>query len=213
MDKLQFRRFTTEDIPECAQMIADTWPISNVIPKEGVIDLVQTFLDFFRLYSTWLEVVCTSGKVIGFLFGKINRDYGMGDRFKAFFAILATVIRAFAGRYGTIPKRFTLLRKLVLTIIKTLLNSPKADGEVILFVVDCKYRGKGIGRMLMDRFLDVAKRKNAKIITLCTEQKTCNWKFYEIYGFKRYRTFYDDLIAYVINEDTNSFIYVIDLPR
>lgn len=211
MDKLQFRKFNIKDTSKCSELAVDAWPVvSAVASKEDTIKFMNVLIDLSRLFSTWLEVVCISENIIGFLFGRIDSDYRMKDKFKAFFSILSIVIKIIVGGYGRISKRFTLLRKLILTEIKVVRNRPKSDGEVTLFVVDSKYRGKGIGRMLMDRFIDTVKSKNARVITVYTEQGS-NWKFYEIYGFRKYSTFYDDLTSYVRNEDVKGFIYAIDL--
>jgi len=212
MDELQFREVTTKDIRKCAEITADAWfVVSNVMPKEDVVKFWSAFINLFRTFSTRSEVALISGNIVGLLFGRIDRDYGMKDKFKLFFSVSAIFIGIITGKYGRVSKRFTFLRKLILTEIKVLRNNPKSDGEVTLFVVDSKYRGKGIGRILMDRFLDAAKKKNAKVIVVNTGQRLANWKFYEIYGFKRYGAFHDDLVSYVMNEDAENLIYTIDL--
>ena len=49
--------------------------------------------------------------------------------------------------------------------------------------MDENYRGNGIGKKLMNRFIDYAKQNNAKSVYLITDEN-CNWKFYQIVGFE-----------------------------
>ncbi|MCG2821465.1 MAG: GNAT family N-acetyltransferase [Candidatus Atribacteria bacterium] len=209
MDELRFREFDAKDISKCSELVVDAWPIVNALgTKEDVNKFISIFIELTLLSSTWREVVCVSDNIIGLLFGRINSDYR--NKFKAFFSILSIGMKIILWKYKGVSKRLTLLRKIISTEIKVMLNSPKSDGEVTFFIVDSKYRGKGIGRMSMDRFIDTAKKKNAKMISVYTEQES-NWRFYENYGFRKYRTFYDDMTSFFRKEDINGFIYTINL--
>jgi len=218
MNKPQFRKFSMKDISRCSELAAEEWAIvSASLSKEDAIKSTKVLINTSRKFCTWLEVVCISDNVIGFLFGRINSDYNMKNKIMAFFSMFALPIKVIIGRFGIAgiykrpSKRFTFFKKLILNDIKVMRNHPKkTDGEINLFFVDSKYRGKGIGRMLMDRFIDNAKNKNAKVITAYTVQ-IGNWKFYETYGFKRYSTFDDDLTSYIKNENVKGFVYAIDL--
>jgi len=217
VDKLQFRRTMSADIPKCSEIFSDTWPTKSDVASRGDANKFKNaFINVARWNSTWSEVACISNNIVGFLFGRINSDFRLKNRFKMFFSILVIFISIISGKYGVLEtngklsERFTFLKKFILSEIKIIKNHPKSDGEVILVVVGSNYKGKGIGKMLMDRFIDDAKSKNAKVITVYAVQSS-NWKFYEIYGFRKYATFYDDMTSYAGNEDVRGFIYMIDL--
>jgi ribosomal protein S18 acetylase RimI-like enzyme len=212
-DKLQIRKFNKEDTLRCSELAADAWPIvSTWVPKKDVVKFMHSYVEIYKLQSTWLEVACISGNIVGFLFGRVNTDYKMIAKIKAFFSILAIGIKIISGRYGNVSKPFTLLWKFDLNELKVKRNTPKSDGEVVLFVVDSKYRGRGIGKVLMDRFMETAKNKNANVISVYTNTEA-NWRFYEKYGFKKYSAFYDDLTSYFKNEEVKGFVYTIGIQH
>jgi hypothetical protein len=106
---------------------------------------MHLYVEICKLESTWLEVAYISGNIVGFLFGRVNTDYKMIAKIKAFFSILAIGIKIIFGRYGSVSKPFTLLWKFELNELKVKRNTPKSDGEVVLLVVDSKYKGMVMG--------------------------------------------------------------------
>jgi ribosomal protein S18 acetylase RimI-like enzyme len=210
---LDFRAFRGDDAPECSQFAAEAWPIlSALVPAEDVVKFMRAYVEVSRLASTWREVARISERVVGFLFGRINADYTRITVLKAFFFCLIIGVKVILGRYGHLARPLTFLKKFMRATLKVQRNAPRSDAEVVLFVVDSKHRGKGIGTALMDRFVSAAKDKKTKVIMLSTDPLS-NWKFYEKYGFKRYSTFEDDLNSYIKNEDVESYIYAIGIDR
>ena len=67
--------------------------------------------------------------------------------------------------------------------------------------------------MLIDRFLHTARDVGSTLATVYTDDKMSNWQFYEKYGFRRVRTFHDDVTTYFCNVDSTGIIYVLDLKR
>lgn len=58
------------------------------------------------------------------------------------------------------------------------------DGEVSLLIVDKNYRGKGIGKKMINKIFEYAKEDNMKNIEILTDE-SCNFKFYENCGCKK----------------------------
>ncbi|MCI8361630.1 MAG: GNAT family N-acetyltransferase [Clostridia bacterium] len=58
------------------------------------------------------------------------------------------------------------------------------DGEISLLIVDKKYRGKGIGKKMINRIFEYAKKDKMKNIEILTDE-SCNFKFYENCGCKK----------------------------
>lgn len=58
------------------------------------------------------------------------------------------------------------------------------DGEISLLIVDKNYRGKGIGKKMINKIFEYAKKDNMKNIEILTDE-SCNFKFYENCGCKK----------------------------
>ena len=55
--------------------------------------------------------------------------------------------------------------------------------EITLFISRNGYRGQGMGRMLMDAYIESLKMKNLKVAIVCTDT-ALSYYFYESYGFE-----------------------------
>ena len=58
------------------------------------------------------------------------------------------------------------------------------DGELSIIIVDKKYRGKGIGKKLFARMIQLAKRDKMNKMVILTDE-TSNYSFYERKGLKK----------------------------
>ena len=68
----------------------------------------------------------------------------------------------------------------------------------------------GIGKTLMSRYIEKVKSENRKNIYLYTDIES-NWMFYEKFGFKRFRDFYDNGLSFISGKKIHSFIYCMQL--
>jgi GNAT superfamily N-acetyltransferase len=209
--EVTFRPFRVHDLSECSRLAADAWPaMASLVPEEEAVRFMRSYVELSRCASTWLEVACIGKKVVGFLFGSIDSDNNRVAELKGIISSLVVVAKVLTGRYGRLSRPLTLLRKYLATDRKVERSSSASDAEVELFVVGSPHRGKGIGKALMDRFVAVAERKKAKVITVYTDPLS-NWTFYEKYGFRRSSTFEDDFNSYLKREDLKGFIYAIEI--
>lgn len=55
------------------------------------------------------------------------------------------------------------------------------DGEITVLIVDKKYRGKQLGKNLLNKIFDMARRDNMKNIQILSDE-SCNYQFYETLG-------------------------------
>lgn len=209
MKEVQFRNFHKKDIENLAKLAVDAWPIvSSLVPVQDIPKLMKAYVQINRIGSTWLEVAMIDDKIVGFLFGRLNKDYTALDRIKSIIPSLWILLKIRLGKYGKLAEPMTFLKQLMATEQKVQFHTPQADGEVMLFVVDSSHRGKGIGRALLNRFLKRARFLNSRLISVYTDPLS-NWRFYEKYGFERYGTFIDDLNTYIKKTETEGFIYII----
>jgi ribosomal protein S18 acetylase RimI-like enzyme len=210
LGEVTFRPFRVHDLSECSRLAADAWPaMATLVPEEEGAKFMRSYVELSRSASTWLEVACIGKSVVGFLFGSIDADCNIVAELKAFISSLVVGVKVLTGSYGRLSRPLTLLRKYLATERKVERPSSASDAEVELFVVGSPHRGKGIGKALMDRFVAVAERKKARVITVYTDPLS-NWMFYERYGFRRSNTFEDDFNSYLKHEDVKGFIYAIE---
>lgn len=55
------------------------------------------------------------------------------------------------------------------------------DGEITILIVDKQYRGKQIGKKLLNRIFEMAANDNMANIQILSDE-ACNYKFYEVLG-------------------------------
>ena len=207
MEEINFRRFGKSDIYRCAELAIDAWPIvSSLVSVDDVPNLMKAYVDINRVASTWLEVALIENKIIGFLFGKLNPDQKAVDRIISIFPSIFIILKLIIGKYGKLDRPLTFFKHLIATEQKVEHYTPQSDGQIVLFVVDSNYRGRGIGRALLNRFLQRAKYLNLKLISVYTDPLS-NWNFYEKFGFVRHGAFLDDLNTYIKKNETEGFIY------
>ena len=58
------------------------------------------------------------------------------------------------------------------------------DGEVSIWIVDKDYRGKNIGKKLLNKIFKLAREEKMKNLQILTDE-SCNYKFYENLGCKK----------------------------
>jgi GNAT superfamily N-acetyltransferase len=184
--------------------MSSVWTVERDAAK-----VMSAYVEFGHLLSTYWEVACISNEIVGFLFGKMKTARGTATKLEVFYSFMALTAKAILGQYGKLAHPLTVIKKAVSTEAQMKKHQPKSDAIVEFLVVDGAHRGKGIGRALMDRFVDTAKSAGAKTISLYTDE-LCNWGFYEKYGFKRWDAFDSDLNSYLANEEIQGFFYVLE---
>ena len=86
----------------------------------------------------------------------------------------------------------------------------KLKSEITLFTSKRKYRGMGMGRKLMDAYIETVNKNGLKEATVCTDT-SLSYHFYESYGFKIIRTFKMRAYKYSIPEESfTGLIYGIE---
>jgi len=210
--EITFREYEKGDLERCCEIAIKAWPEVFSIARSGEAKFaMEAYVDFYRASSSWQEVACESCSVVGMLFGRVENDIGRLGRFKTFIGEQMVYLRFLAGLYGNLSHRLLLTRKAMSDDRNKAQNSPKADGEVVFFVVDRDHWGHGIGRELMGRFMRHARGRGARRVIVYTNDPGCNWGFYDKYGFKLRSTFRDNFTSYVRNEEVKALIFSIDI--
>jgi len=210
--EVSFRKYRHSDLLSCARISADAWPeTASVSVMEDKVRTMKIYVEFYYYSGTWLDVACIDDQVVGLLFGRIDMDRGLLGRLGSHLGHCKVYLKLLFGRYWRVSDRMKLVRFALSDDRNIMEHSPEADGEVMLFVVDGRFQGRGVGRALMDRFLREARRADSKRITVSTNDVGCNWGFYEKYGFKLQSSFRDSLTSFVRKEEIKNLIFSINL--
>jgi ribosomal protein S18 acetylase RimI-like enzyme len=215
MQGLLFREYTSNDLSRCAQLAAEAWPVKDHI-SEGSERwrIMIPYIEIASSWSNWTDVACLdSGELVGLIFGEIRGRHAEAFPTRIVSSELKASAKFVLGRYGRIERLPTVLWNFLMTEMKLLVNRPDADAEIMLFLVDSKYRGKGIGRVLMDKFVDDAKQEGSTRISVYADDQASNWRFYENYGFERAGVFYDNWSSYFNNNRSMGIRLVLDIGK
>jgi ribosomal protein S18 acetylase RimI-like enzyme len=212
--EVSFRRFQPGDIPALALLARDAWPAR---PAVGSMQLEQAGMEGYVEYSlgasNWTDIACDPNGVIGFLFGRIDNYPGTAIPGKPIAGELPSAIRSFFRKGRMTHWHLSMVWGIVLTDLKLMLNMPDSDASIEMFIVDSKHRGRGVGGQLIDRFLTAAREAGSSMVTVYTDDRMSDWRFYERRGFKRVRTFHDNITSRYSGSDANGIIFTLDLQK
>lgn len=211
-DDILFRQYAPSDLATCAKLAEEAWPYGKTMfSGPSNVSTMTGYIRATLIHSNWTEVATISGEVVGFLFGSIHRQQGS----KSWLKSLREEISMFSGLlfadYIKPDKALLMLFGITMTELKLAINRPKSDAEIEMLIVSAARRGSGIGKALVDRFIDAARRVQASVITVYTDDKTSNWQFYERYGFRKVATFYDNVSSYYADVDSNGIVYALNI--
>jgi len=206
------RQYRSEDRSRCVELAIEAWPgLTSGLPPEIREDFWGMLIDFADGYSDWKEVSCVDGEVVGFLFGRTRPPPSFREAI-GLLRILIEPFRSMRKKAGT-AATIALFSRNILEELNIILKTPESDGEVVFIVVGSGHRGRGIGRMLVDRFIEEAVRRNSKAISVFTTDPGCDWRFYEARGFERVASFDDDVGSRYSGAKTKGFIMMLRLGR
>ncbi len=203
-ESVSFRNYRHSDLQRCVEMTDRAWP-------ELDRPISMATVEWYLASANRTEVASVGGKPVGILFGRIDREVTVSGKFSISLAHLAVYFKILFGFYGRIQNRLKVINKALTDDKNVALNTPDVDGEVVFFVVDSEHRRRGIGKALMDRFIDQAKSSGARRVSVYTTDPGSDWGFYERYGFKKQAAFRDNLLSFCRKEEVKALIYVLDL--
>lgn len=215
MSEIRFRPYRSMDLVSCAHLAAEAWPAKQHITQD--IDktrVMEPYIEIAAAWSNWTEIACLdSGEVIGVIFGETRAKHSKGASRR----LIASEIRACAkivlGQYGKLKRLPPLVWNFMMTEMKLLVNRPESDAEIMLLLLDSRYRGKGIGRSMVDRFVNEAIEAGCKRVSVYADDLASNWHFYESYGFKRAGLFFDNWSTYYNGVRSMGIRFILELGQ
>ncbi len=203
-----FRPYRRRDKKTLCRIIAPTWRFDEYFPGiKNTERLCGFVVDMFRVQSDYTDVAVPAagggktkasagalvdGVPVGFLFADApaKRSGVLGRLFyrakkktaraafyvKIFFLWLA----GFYGERAAVRKAFLSYR----SVQKNILKDISFDAEILCLFVDASYQSSGLGRRLLSRLFEWSKKRKIRNFVLTTDTD-CNFRFYDLSGFKR----------------------------
>jgi ribosomal protein S18 acetylase RimI-like enzyme len=209
---ISFRRLEQGDISACARLAEDAWPPGQgIVSKEMEASGMRGYIEYSLSRANWCDVACTSEGVVGLLFGRIDDYPGTSRLKKSLFGELPSLIRTFLLKDRVTPRSLGFLWSLALTEFKLRIMMPKSDASMEMFIVHSRHQGKGIGSQLISRFLRTARDVGSSVVTVYTDDMMSNWQFYERRGFKKVRTFHDNITSHYSGMYSRGIIFILNI--
>jgi len=209
---VSFRRHEPGDIKACGRLARQAWPAG---PGKASKDVEQASMEEYMQHaldsSNWADIACADGRMIGFLFGRIDGLDAVPEQ--SHLGETVSLSRSILEHDGRDLRLLGFIWSLALTELKLKLNTPPSDASVEMFIVDSEWRGKGVGSALLERFLQAAGGARARVVTVYTDDLMSDWRFYERRGFRVVATFHDNITSYYSGSRARGIIFSLDLAH
>jgi ribosomal protein S18 acetylase RimI-like enzyme len=210
-DSIGFRNYTQEDLPACVRLAQEAWPLRPGLALNARAgEMIGAWIGATVDSASWAEVAQDEHGIVGMLFAEVKGRPARKERRSTYGIEIGTFLRGLTGDYGNAVTTIRFLGSFLMTELKLLINRPRSDAEISMLIVQEGHRGKGLGKQLVDRFIEGAKKQGARSVSLYTDDQTSNWRFYEIMGFKQVAKFYDNGSSRYAGKHANALIYRMD---
>jgi predicted GNAT family N-acyltransferase len=211
--KLEFVEYNSIYLKSCAKLVSETWKLDDeLVNASQARHLYYYYIRHCASSSIYTDLLVDqeTGRVFGILFASDENHLTSKSSIKKFKNLSILFKHIILGHLGK--------RSIALKCIRDMLAIDKSvekycenfDSELNLFILSKEFQGQGYGRILMNRFIQFCKNEQQiKNIFLWTDI-SCNRGFYQHYGFRLYRQFYDHRLTDHCDKRTdkpNGFIY------
>lgn len=211
---VSFRRYAPGDIQACARMARDAWPAGpRVAAKDSELAGMEEYMEYSLSVSNYTDMAYTDDGPVGFLFGRIDGHPGKPAPRRPTLGEVPSIIGASLRNGATALAHLGFVWSILLTNLKLMLYTPRSDAAIEMFIVSSEHRGKGVGSALLERYLKSARDAEASLVTVYTDERMSDWRFYERKGFRRVRTFHDNITSHYSGAYTRGIIYALELGR
>ncbi len=195
---------------ECCNMIENTWAFHKLLSGVKEKRLVyEGFFDMYLIESTYKKVaIDKDGNVLGYLLGQNKQKKNSISLTNKLFVKLIYLFYVLVGKFGNRNVLSEILKLQNKAYNEVIPPNESFDSEIVLFFVSEKARGLGVGRLLINDYLDnYCQANNLKTTILFTDESS-TYSFYEKFGFKRYKTTeYSEKLKKVEGDRAFSYIY------
>jgi ribosomal protein S18 acetylase RimI-like enzyme len=211
--EIVFRPYRRTDLLACTSIAVEVFSlVSSRFTREDTSRLMKILIDGCHVISNYHELAVADGKVVGLIFGRVERKFVLIDMCQRLERALSILVRFLLGTYGS-RRKLVGLMKPALQAVKALgKNMPLSEAEVVLFAVAPEHQGVGIGCALMGRFVCHAAKYEVEAISVPTNETASFW-FYEKYGFRKWAEYKDPLESYLADRPIKGFTYLLLLHK
>ncbi|PWG60394.1 GNAT family N-acetyltransferase [Bifidobacterium catulorum] len=178
------RAMRAEDMPQIEDLARRTWKYDERMPPREAALLGR--IDACNCLSrrTFMRVADIDGRVAGLIVVADRRNPRTDLRLVARQAVAGLgLLGSEEGRQGL--RMFARFMAADRALDRDALDQGRRyDGEIVLFIVDDRYRGHGLGRMLFDAALDHLRGRGIDDFFLYTDT-SCDYGFYDHRGLER----------------------------
>lgn len=205
---LLYRNYRPRDFADCVEICAEAWPIfSEAVKTDTYEDLVSLYTEMSLSFSDYAAVCCDGEKTVGFIFaGTREKEKTRAEKRKR----RAMLKGYFTGKYGSLRKPVLFLLSFIATFLTAGFYCRHFYAEIELLAVKKDYQKKGIASKLIQDLISHITMKKGDSLCLFTDVES-NWKFYENYGFTKYRELNDYFLRFLRKEKVKSFIYTLNI--
>lgn len=177
------RTFQKEDASFLEEIIRKIWHYDDFCSPKTAGRLAKIFLCSCLTNQTFSRVAILNGKPVGIILGKYCAIHKCPPSLRA--RQISSIISLLISHEG---RKTSKIFQDVDGIDKELLKEcgTSYPAELALLAVDPECRGKGIGKILFQSFLDYLKKYQLSSFYLYTDT-SCNYGFYEHQGMIRRR--------------------------
>ena len=209
---IKFRDYVLEDLPACVSLAQEAWPLrAGLALNARAGEMIGTWIGSTADGASWAEVAEDEHGIVGMLFAEVEGQPARKESRSTYGIEIGTFLRGLTGDYGNAITTIRFLVSFMMTELKLQINKPGSDAEITMLIVQEGHRGKGLGKQLVDRFIEGARKQGARSVSLYTDDQTSNWKFYEILGFKQVAKFYDNGSSRYAGKHANALIYKLEI--
>jgi GNAT superfamily N-acetyltransferase len=166
--------------------------------KHAKPSLHEDFIKFFYKMSTDCFVAEVDGEICGIIFGAAPFKI-KGILNAILFYLLYVIPKGLVNGYGMNWLAYKHFYQLIYGYLPFFFLHPNRwpTCEVALFTSANKYRSRGLGRSLMDRFVGTVRARSYDGTSVCTDT-ALSYRFYEVYGFELEKSFIQRSYKYSI---------------
>lgn len=197
-EDITYRPMRTSDHDALIRIIQQTWYDYELKRPWIAYELSRGFLYRALARHEFSKVALKDGEPVGLVLARGKRTPKINKRYSFYARLVSAKLSLFKeGREGRKEQKEEQ------AIDDHLLQETGSefDGELILFILDEKARGLGIGSSLFQQFLAYQSSIEAKDYFLFTDD-ACTYEFYERKGLTRIGSYQDGSFHYYIYKGT-----------
>ena len=195
-------------LKDAALMMSNTWNYHSKL--DGCKDSAYFYSLLFRfsnIDNKYTEFIANGeDKLIAILIATSSKHK---MSLKALWLFCYSAFGLLTGKFGKITTAYRVICCMLKEAEIVMKDRNLYDQEISLFFIDQSCRGQGLGKKLMNNYIDYCKQNNVSSVILLTDAG-CNYGFYDNYGFKRINEIHSKYFAHVELEK-NGFAYAYNI--